>query len=75
MAETQEPATNIEIEFQFETLNATTPLSSRKVAEKPATHSVAETQEPAIAETQETVTAETQEPAADIEIELQEPDA
>jgi hypothetical protein len=36
---------------------------------------VAETQEPAIAETQETTTAETQEPAADIEIELQQPDA
>ena len=31
----------------LQALNAATPLSSRKVAEKPATHSVAETQEPA----------------------------
>jgi hypothetical protein len=41
----------------------------------PIPTSVAETQEPAIAETQATATAETQEPAADIAIELQEPDA
>jgi hypothetical protein len=45
------------------------------VTQEPATHSVAETQEPAMAETQETATAETQEPAADIEIELQESEA
>jgi hypothetical protein len=51
-----------------------TPSVSQKVAEtqEPVTHSVAETQEPAMAETQETATAETQEPAADSEIELQE---
>jgi hypothetical protein len=51
-----------------------TPSISQKVAEtqEPVTHSVAETQEPAMAETQETATAETQEPAADSEIELQE---
>jgi hypothetical protein len=51
-----------------------TPFVSYKIAET-ATHSVAETQEPAIAEAQATTTAETQEPAADIDIELQEPDA
>jgi hypothetical protein len=51
-----------------------TPFVSYKIAET-ATHSVAETQEPAIAEAQATATAETQEPAADIDIELQEPDA
>jgi hypothetical protein len=51
-----------------------TPSVSQKGAEtqEPVTHSVAETQEPAMAETQETTTAETQEPAADSEIELQE---
>jgi hypothetical protein len=51
-----------------------TPFVSQKVAEtqEPVTHSVAETQEPAMAETQETATAATQEPAADSEIELQE---
>jgi hypothetical protein len=45
-----------------------------KVAETQelVTHSVAETQEPAMAETQETTTAKTQEPAVDSEIELQE---
>jgi hypothetical protein len=50
------------------------PSVSQKVAEtqEPITHSVVETQEPAMAETQETATAETQEPAADSEIELQE---
>jgi hypothetical protein len=49
-----------------------TPSVSQKVAEtqEPVTHSVAETQEPAMAETQETTTAETQELAADSEIEL-----
>ena len=73
MAETQEPTTDIEIELQeSEAPNAATLPSSSKVAEKPATHSVAETQEPAMAETQETTTAETQEPAADSEIELQD---
>jgi hypothetical protein len=40
--------------------------------QEPATHSVAETQEPTMAETQETTTAETQEPVAEIEIMLQE---
>jgi hypothetical protein len=74
-AETQEPAADIEIEIQeSEAQGAATLLSSNKVAEtqEPATHSVAETQEPAIAATQEPATAETQEPAADIEIEIQE---
>jgi hypothetical protein len=54
-----------------------TPFVSHRVAEKqePATHSVAETQEPALAETQKTATAKTQEPAADIEMELQNSDA
>jgi len=57
VAETQEPATDIEIELQeSEASNAATLPSSSKVAEKPATHSVAETQEP----------------AADIEIDIQE---
>ena len=47
MAETQEPATDCEIELQeSEAQNATTPPSSGQAAEKPATHSVAETQEP-----------------------------
>jgi hypothetical protein len=50
-----------------------TPFVSYKIAET-AIHSVAETQEPALAEAQATATAETQEPAADIDIELQEPD-
>jgi hypothetical protein len=65
--ETQEP----------DAQDAATSSASHKVAEtqEPATHSMAETQEPTIAETQETTTAETQEPAADIEMELQEPDA
>jgi hypothetical protein len=45
------------------------------VTQEPTTHSVVETQEPAMAETQETTTAETKEPAADIEIELQESEA
>jgi hypothetical protein len=58
VAETQEPATGIEIELQeSETPDAATPPSSNKVAEtQPATHPVAETQEP----------------TTDIEIELQE---
>jgi hypothetical protein len=75
MAETQEPTADIEIEIQeLETPGAATPFSSNKVAEtqEPATHSVAETQEPAIAATQEPATAETQEPATDIDIEIQE---
>jgi hypothetical protein len=65
--ETQEP----------DAQDTVTSYVSHKVAETQelATHSVDETQEPAIAETQETATAETQEPVADIEIELQEPDA
>jgi hypothetical protein len=47
VAETQEPATDFEIELQeSKAQNATTPPSSSQVAEKPATHSVAETQEP-----------------------------
>jgi hypothetical protein len=50
------------------------PATKYRVTEtqEPVTHSVAETQEPAMAETQETATAETQEPATDIQIELQE---
>jgi hypothetical protein len=75
-AETQEPAADIEIELQeLDAPDAATPPSSSKVAEtqEPATHSVAETQEPTIAATQEPATAETQEPmAADIEIDIQE---
>jgi hypothetical protein len=48
VAETQEPAIDIDIELQeSQAQNAATPPSSSKVAEKPATHSVAETQEPA----------------------------
>jgi hypothetical protein len=48
VAETQEPATDFEIELQeSEAQNDTTPPSSSQVAEKPATHLVAETQEPA----------------------------
>ena len=48
MAETQEPATDFEIELQeSETPNAATLPSSSQVAEKPATQSVVETQEPA----------------------------
>ena len=51
-----------------------TPSVSQKVAEtqEPVTHSVVETQEPAMAETQEKTTAETEEPTTDIEIMLQE---
>jgi hypothetical protein len=47
---------------------------SNPVAEpqEPATHSVVETQEPAIAATQEPATAETQEPTTDIDTEIQE---
>jgi hypothetical protein len=47
---------------------------SNLVAEpqEPATHSVAETQEPSIASTQEPATAETQEPATDIDTEIRE---
>jgi hypothetical protein len=69
VAETQEPTTHSVAETQEPTTHS--------VAEtkEPTTHSVAETQEPTIAETQESTTAETQEPAADIEMELQEPDA
>jgi hypothetical protein len=52
------------------------PISTMGAAtQEPATHPVAETQEPALAETQEIATAETQEPAADIEMELQDSDA
>jgi hypothetical protein len=44
-AVTQEPVTDVEIEFQ-ESQDAATPPSSSNMAERPATHSVAETQEP-----------------------------
>jgi hypothetical protein len=65
--ETQEP----------DAQDTVTPSVSHKVAEtqEPSTHSVVETQEPAIAKTQEIAMAETQEPTADIDMELQEPDA
>jgi hypothetical protein len=44
-AVTQEPVTDVEIEFQ-ESQDAATPPSSSNMDERPATHSVAETQEP-----------------------------
>jgi hypothetical protein len=45
VAVTQEPVTDVQNEFQ-ESQDAATPPSSSNMAEKPATHSVAETQEP-----------------------------
>jgi len=45
VAVTQEPVTDVEIEFQ-ESQDAATPPSSSNMDEKLATHSVAETQEP-----------------------------
>ena len=45
VAATQEPVTDVEIEFQ-ELQDAAIPPSLNNMAEKPATHPVAETQEP-----------------------------